>query len=350
MKRQIISKAIVLSIIFTTAWVTVSLTQDQLSICTGLGQTVLLSSVADVRKAYHKFAVNCHPDKFKNPDEKKEAHELFYKIGNFYEKAIGKTPITTEYTPPPGYGSTPPSSSYWGYRDEAAYKTYLVNKALYTAATNGDTKAAEEAITQGANVNYAGDDNSTPLIQAAWSGHPDMVKLLIKYDADVNLANDKGSTALTLAAMLGRTNIVEQLLNADADINHAGYFGRTALIWAAKEGSTDTVKLLIQSKANLNQTDNNGKTALMFAARLKNLDIAGLLTEAGANVNHADDDDGITALLEAVAQGNINMVRLLIEHGADVNHAYSGGTALTLAQQRNYSDIAKLLQQHNARS
>jgi ankyrin repeat protein len=93
---------------------------------------------------------------------------------------------------------------------------------------------------------------------------------------------------------------------------------------AALEGRTEAVKTLLESGADVNE-DDEGRTALMFAVTNIQTDSVNLLLDQDAV---ATANDGCTALMLA---------------------ASSGETALMLTREKNYTEIAKLLQKAGAR-
>lgn len=58
--------------------------------------------------------------------------------------------------------------------------------ALMWAAFYGQVNSAKLLIKSGANVNFRGSVNESPLHLAAANGHHDLVKLLLTYGADAN--------------------------------------------------------------------------------------------------------------------------------------------------------------------
>jgi ankyrin repeat protein len=83
----------------------------------------------------------------------------------------------------------------------------------------------------------------------------------------------------------------------------------------------------------------------MFAAVNMHTDSVKALLEHGANVNVRANDGG-TALMLAAAAGEIEIVRALLSKGADASGRFTetGKTALMLAREKDYTDIAQLLQ------
>ena len=93
------------------------------------------------------------------------------------------------------------------------------SSALHAAARLDQAKAADWLLTNGAFVDFRGGDGGTPLITAAFMGHPKTVKVLLKHGADVNATNDLGASSLqVLEADWELTRyIIEDLLQLLAD-------------------------------------------------------------------------------------------------------------------------------------
>lgn len=81
---------------------------------------------------------------------------------------------------------------------------------LMFACDAGALDFVKLALDQGADVNFAGDHGMTPLIQAAWRGHTEVVKLLLARGADPAL--QPGSVnALQMAQSKGHAAVVQLL-------------------------------------------------------------------------------------------------------------------------------------------
>ena len=115
---------------------------------------------------------------------------------------------------------------------------------------------------------------------------------------------------------------------------------------AALEGRTETVKALLRKGADVNAKDDSGRTALMFAVINLHGQTVKVLLEHGADVN-ARDDDGATPLMLAASCGDPEIVQTLLSRGADLNGSFvqTGKTALMLAEEHGYANIAGLLKQ-----
>ena len=159
---------------------------------------------------------------------------------------------------------------------------------LIEAIENGNLKAAQSALRNGADVNKMGCESPyrTPLMIAAEEGKENLAKLLVEYGADVNAVDHYGDTALMWAANDGHLNVVEFLVEHGANVNAAAtgliYAGFTALIYASEKGYVNMVKYLIKHGANINAKNKNGDTALSIAEKNGHTEVARILREAGA--------------------------------------------------------------------
>ena len=88
---------------------------------------------------------------------------------------------------------------------------------LMLAAFNGDLRAVQTLLAQGANVNAADKDGDTALMFAAFKGHVAMVRLLLDYGADVIATANNGWTAKQAAELGVHPHIVNMLRQAEAN-------------------------------------------------------------------------------------------------------------------------------------
>src|ERR1051326_3594771 len=89
------------------------------------------------------------------------------------------------------------------------------------------------------------DRNVTPLWEATMNGDTKAVNALLKNGADPNSALPGGETALMTAARTGNVQIIETLVARGANVNARGpEFGETALMVAASENQPDAVRAL----------------------------------------------------------------------------------------------------------
>jgi len=101
---------------------------------------------------------------------------------------------------------------------------------IWTAARTGNIGAIKRHIAAGTDVNGTEPEGgSTPLIVAALNGQGKAADLLIENGASIDARNNDGSTALHVAAFFGHTEIVKTLLSAGADVNARNQRGEAPL-------------------------------------------------------------------------------------------------------------------------
>jgi ankyrin repeat protein len=168
------------------------------------------------------------------------------------------------------------------------------SQAIVVAASRGFTAVVEALLNGGAEVNVYSKSGETPLLEAAETGHADVVKILLARHANPNLPSigakiSFGTTPLMSAAMDGNMSVVKLLLDAGASVNADQNGMGTALHQAASQGHTQVADLLIAHGAKVDARTCQGETPLMEAAMAGRADVVKLLIAHGANVNACDD-------------------------------------------------------------
>lgn len=248
--------------------------------------------------------------------------------------------------------------------------------ALGTAAADtladliqsGNREAALQMIREGADVNSAQGDGTTPLHWAVYRIDPELTASLLERGAEPDVANDYGSSPLAEAVKVAEAGLVEMLLDAGADPEAPNQDGQTALMLAARSGSLDVAELLVRHGADVNAREAwRGQTALMWAADANYPEIATFLIDNGAEVHPraiANDwpaqitsepraqyrpTGGLTPLLYAARSGCAECARAMLDAGADVNQPNPDGvTPLIVAIDNFRFDTAKLLLERGA--
>lgn len=266
--------------------------------------------------------------------------------------------------------------------------------SLMRAASEGQKNIVKLLIDNGADVNAADDNETTPLMWAVGDKRdfPDVVSLLLESGANVNYVSHN-LTALDMAKIGGLVksiailkswggrsvqpvdpdvfikacetndiNFVIDALKTDSSLvnmtSTKGY-GNFALMVAASKGYTEMVKLLIDNGADVNKRNCSGSTALYGALdsekwgviKNQSLKLVALLINAGADVN-VKDFHGSSPLSIAAARGYYDIVRLLLENGVNVNERsddpFGGSTALDMAEMGGHRNIMNLLRAYGA--
>ena len=137
-------------------------------------------------------------------------------------------------------------------------------------------------IGQGAEIDYTGMREGSPLMLAAYMGQLEFLRLFLEAGANANLAMPNGGeTALHMAAVTGKTAAVKLLLEAGADPNrHAGsgaatemfegnvkLWGETPLHYAAAYGDEEMIQAMLLAGADREAPNTHGETPLAYAGR-----------------------------------------------------------------------------------
>jgi uncharacterized protein len=236
-------------------------------------------------------------------------------------------------------------------------------KDLATAVQAGASKQALEMIRNGADVNQAQGEGSTPLIWAVNRQDYDVAKALLKKKANPNAVNEFGATPLTEAARLNDDTLVIMLLDAGAKVDSANPDDETALMQAVKNGNLKMAAKLVDSGADVNRIEKfHNQTPLIYAAAGSHQDILKLLLSKGADVKpralYTDWPSqvtseprtqyrpvgGLNALMYAIRVDCYFCVEQLVAAGSDVNVPTPEGiTPLMLALDNEHNEIAKFL-------
>jgi ankyrin repeat protein len=232
----------------------------------------------------------------------------------------------------------------------------------------GERRQALALIDDGADVNEAQGDGTTPLHWAVYHVDTELVALLLGLGASPDAINSYGASPLGEAVKVAELPIVEMLLEAGADPQAPNADGQTVLMLATRSGSTDIARRLIEHGADVNAREAwRGQSALMWAADARFPEIVDLLLEHGAEVEfRAQSFDwpsqitsepraqyrpvgGLTPLLYAARAGCTECTRSILAAGADIDRPTPEGmTPLIIALDNGAFDTAKLLLEQGA--
>ncbi|KAK6519660.1 hypothetical protein TWF281_003482 [Arthrobotrys megalospora] len=164
----------------------------------------------------------------------------------------------------------------------------------------------------------------TPLSVAVRSGHDTVVELLIADPrVDVNFRSERGQTPLSRAAGNGHTMIIRHLLaHKDIDVNKQDSDGPTALYQASEVGHVDIVRMLLEhERIDVNQRCGRATVLISASSEGNRAIVRALLTHKSIDI-HIEDSYGKTALSYAEDRGHTKIARLLTSHAR--NGVYTG--------------------------
>lgn len=182
----------------------------------------------------------------------------------------------------------------------------------------------------GADPNYKGKGNTTPLMYASQEGRADNVATLLAGGADLNASDDEGTTSLLYASRKSANEaVVTALLAAGAGVDAHEDDGRTPLFEAACHGVLAIARALLAAGADVHRTCTPSKAVpLHLAAQEEAVEMVALLLEAGASVDVADATDE-TPIFFTARKDHPAVVGALVASGAAVDARNAvGGTSL----------------------
>ena len=232
-------------------------------------------------------------------------------------------------------------------------RTTLYWKALY-----GDRQCVKTILQEARRKNIleevidAGHEKGwTPLYQAAFNEHTDVVRFLLQNGADANAeSNEKstveGVTALITSCEQGYEEIVKLMIRYGADIDHKRKSGGDCAFGAARKNRLKILKLILPDNPHLvNRHLYKGLTILHTASVDSNYDVVKyILKQSNVSVNDKQNDFGDTPLGFSIQfKGDIKIVQLLIDSGADHQILSDGKTPLEWAKEKNIKEVEDYL-------
>lgn len=158
--------------------------------------------------------------------------------------------------------------------------------------------------------------------------------LLEKYPTLVNTKATWNETAIQAATQTGQVDIVNYLIELGAEKD---------ICTAAMLGDFDGVQECLEKDHYLiDARGAHGIPLLYFPVIHAHQHIADFLFQHGADPNAASPD-GITPLYGAVMFNQSQLAHWLLVHGADPNPRYDGKTPLTIALEKNHSQLVDIL-------
>lgn len=191
----------------------------------------------------------------------------------------------------------------------------IVNRALFTACECAQKESfilISELIEQGADVNYKGPNDLTPLHNAAVSGNASAVELLLSEGADINAVSGGMETPLHLACNLQRVQTVRLLLENGASPN-ASAKGVTPLHLSVKDGreARSVIEMLLKAGADRELRTADGLTALDIATKYSLPEVADLLLEE-SDITKRSESLADIQLIRSIKDKDMKAIRTLL--------------------------------------
>lgn len=244
-----------------------------------------------------------------------------------------------------------------------AFTTAGAQSTLADLIQDGNRQAALELIAEGADVNAAQGDGTTPLHWAVYRIDTELTGSLLENGANADAVNRYGSSPIAEAVKVSHPALAAMLLDAGADPESPNLDGQTVLMLTARSGSLEIARLLVEYGADVNARESwRGQTALMWAAEGRHAEIARYLIEHGADVSAralANDwgaqitsepraqyrpTGGLTPLLYAARSGCVDCTAAILAAGEPVDRPTPDGvTPLMIAIDNLEFDTAALL-------
>jgi uncharacterized protein len=210
----------------------------------------------------------------------------------------------------PAMAQTPPSAA-----ELAAYQ------GLFAAAARGDAAQIKTLAAGGAPLQALDANGRTPLHVAAFRSQLDAMRALVTAGANPNALDAERYDIVTIAAVANDLPTLQLALALGGSAkNITSRYDGTALIASAHLGYPAVVRALIQAGAPLDHVNNLGWTAVIESIVLgdggaRHQEVLQALIAAKANLN-LPDRQGRSPLTLARERGYQAMVRMLEQAGA----------------------------------
>ncbi len=145
-----------------------------------------------------------------------------------------------------------------------------------------------------------------------------------------------------IAVARGDTAAVDNFLKSGLPVDLLAGDGLAPLHWAFGRKDTIMASFLLKRGSPVDVRSAEGATPLMTEVQSGTIAKIQLLLDAGADVNAADSR-GFNSLHRAAEMGKVDVVELLLKHGARTDVSVEGHTALSFAEKRGHTEVARML-------
>lgn len=166
--------------------------------------------------------------------------------------------------------------------------------AMVAAAARGRSEEVEAAVRNGANVNYVGKQEMTPLEWVMTTRNLEGLEALLRLGADPNLKDSRGYSATWMAAGADDPRILGLILSHRGDPTIVGPRGQSALEIAVEQQREENLRALLRAGADVNQHSEFGESAATTAVAMGRFDELVFILNQGYNY----DLQGLAARVE----------------------------------------------------
>lgn len=130
------------------------------------------------------------------------------------------------------------------------YDALRLGESLCLAAKNGDLRAVNRLLENGAAINGRDQHGWTALHRASFKGRVDVVRALIEKGVDIDARDEDGYTALHCAVECGHADVIELLVKRKADVEACTNTGVSALQISESFNYSGITRILVHGGAN----------------------------------------------------------------------------------------------------
>jgi ankyrin repeat protein len=220
------------------------------------------------------------------------------------------------------------------------YKDNRGKTALHVAVEKSSFSLLKFLLCNKADVNSQKADGATPLIEAAYKGNVEIVKLLLARCADTELRKWTDDNKTALLYVQGYIDYCEKR----GFSVQTGFFYQNIQLFLSFFREEQKSCFYYANIAKLIKDTNHTLSRENFSDALSHHDINYIKDALNNNFNANYCLSESTSLHDAAYHGNITILALLLAHGVDVNRqAANGNTPLMIAAYNHHFDFLKYL-------